>query len=110
MKNKKSNAKPEKTSEAIRIEGSMTVVRALELKPILIHPLQRSQDLDVDLSAISEIDTAGLQLLVLAKKTAIEKKQELRLVGHSPAVVEMFELLNLAAYFGDPLVIDAQKK
>jgi hypothetical protein len=29
----------------------------------------------------------------------------LRLAGHSRAVLEVFDLCNLAAYFGDPLVI-----
>ena len=30
---------------------------------------------------------------------------QLRLVGHSAAVLEVFDLLHLAAYFGDDLVI-----
>jgi len=28
--------------------------------------------------------------------------------AHSQAVIEVFELLNVVAYFGDPLVIDAR--
>jgi hypothetical protein len=32
-------------------------------------------------------------------------KKELHLVAHSQAVLEAFELLDLAAYFGDPLVM-----
>jgi len=27
------------------------------------------------------------------------------LTAHSPAVLEVFEILNLAAYFGDPMII-----
>ena len=50
---------------------------------------------------------SGLQLLMLAKKTALAENRELRLVGHSPAVLEVFELLNVAAYFGDHLVMDS---
>ena len=65
---------------------------------------------EIDLSAVTEIDTAGVQLLMLAKRTALEAKRELRLVGHSAAVIEVFELLNVAAYFGDHLVMDSSEK
>ena len=60
---------------------------------------------EIDLSGVTEFDTAGVQLLMLAKQDALAKKSELRLVGHSPAVLEVFELLNVAAYFNDPLVM-----
>jgi anti-anti-sigma regulatory factor len=49
-----------------------------------------------------------VQLLMLAKKTALAEGRELRLLAHSPAVIEVFELLNVAAYFGDPLVMDSR--
>jgi len=32
-------------------------------------------------------------------------QRKLHLVAHSPAVLEVLEMLNLAAHFGDPLVI-----
>ena len=60
---------------------------------------------EIDLSGVTEIDTSGVQLLMLAKKEALAAQRELRLVGHSPAVLEVFELLNVAAYFSDPLVM-----
>ena len=89
----------------LRIEGEMTIYRAEELKKTLIGSLQGAARLEVDLSAVTDIDTAGLQLLMLAKSTAKKMQGELRLTGHSPAVLDVFELLNLAAFFGDPLVI-----
>ena len=39
------------------------------------------------------------------KRTAAKVGGELQLVAHSPAVLEVFELLNVAAFFGDHLVI-----
>jgi anti-anti-sigma regulatory factor len=42
---------------------------------------------------------------MLAKRTASKLGGELQLVAHSPAVLEVFELLNVAAFFGDHLVI-----
>ncbi|MES2878529.1 MAG: STAS domain-containing protein [Pseudomonadota bacterium] len=89
-------------STVLRIEGELTIFRAMELKPVL---LAEPAPLEIDLSGVTEIDTAGVQLLMLAKKTAQAAKRELRLVAHSPAVIEVFELLNVAAYFDDPLVM-----
>ena len=95
----------EATRTTLRIEGEMTIYRAAELKPALIAPLAAKAELEVDLSAVTEIDTTGVQLLMLAKQTAQKERVGLHLVGHSPAVLEVFELLNLVAYFGDPVVL-----
>lgn len=91
----------------LRIEGELTIFRAMELKPALLPtpPLD-----EIDLSGVTDIDSAGVQLLMLAKKTAAASNRELRIVGHSPAVIEVFELLNVAAYFGDHLVMDSKTK
>jgi len=86
----------------LRIEGDMTIYRAAEWKSVLLAPFET---LDVDLSAVGEIDCSGIQLLMLAKKTAQQRQCELRMIAHSPAVVEAFDLLNLAGYFGDQIVI-----
>lgn len=91
---------------SLRIEGEFTIFRAQELKPIL---LADAAPTEIDLSAVTEFDSAGLQLLMLAKKTAMAARRDLRLVGHSPAVLDVFELLNVAAYFGDHLVIDSRR-
>jgi anti-anti-sigma factor len=88
----------------LRIEGELTIFRALELKPVLLdapHPQE------VDLSGVTEMDSAGLQLLMVAKRDAVLAGREFRLVGHSPAVIEVLELLNVAAYFGDHMVLDS---
>jgi len=91
---------------SLRIEGEMTIYRAQEIKQLLLEPLQQPHaTVEVNLSGVTDLDTAGLQLLLLAKRTALKQEGQLRLVGHSPAVLGVFDLLNLAAYFGDDLVI-----
>lgn len=91
----------------LRIVGELTIFRATELKrTILTHPPVEV----IDLSAVTDLDTAGVQLLMLAKKTARSQGHDIQLVGHSPAVIEVFELLNIAAYLGDPLVMDSRAK
>ena len=102
---RKDGARP---SHPLRIEGELTIYQAAELKPLLAAALQQGDVLEIDLSAIGEIDTAGIQLLIAAKKSAQAAGKQLRLVAHSDAVVEAFELLDLGGYFGDPLVMAPQ--
>jgi len=87
------------------IEGEMTIYRAADVKTQLLDALRKTQVLEVNLSGITELDTAGLQVLMLAKQTAAADKRELRLLQHSPAVVEIFQMLDLGGFFGDALLI-----
>ena len=89
----------------LRIEGELSIYRAAELKQAL---LTEPAPTEVDLSGVTEIDTVGVQLLMLAKKTAQAHQRELRLVAHSAAVSDVFELLNLASFFDDPLVMSSR--
>lgn len=89
----------------IRVEGEMTIYHAHELKQGLLDGLNHCAEIEINLSGVSEIDTAGFQLLVLAKREAARSGRPLRLVGHSPATLEVMDLYHMAAYFGDPVVI-----
>jgi anti-anti-sigma factor len=90
-----------------KIRGEMTVYTALEQKNGIFRQLQNSRPCHVDLSEVSEIDSAGLQILLLLKEESAKRNIELHFIQHSKAVVEVLELLNLIAYFGDPVVIPA---
>ena len=94
------------TQVDLHSEGELSIYRADELKHALIEPLRAGVRLVVDLAAVTELDTCGLQLLMLAKRTAQAVQAELQLVSHSAPVIEVFELLNVAAFFGDHLVIE----
>lgn len=87
------------------IEGELNIYRAEELKRALLASLEQTPILEVNLAAVTELDSAGVQLLMLAKESAKARDRELHLVAHSAAVAEVFELLNLGPYFDDPLVI-----
>ncbi|HAT33773.1 MAG TPA: anti-sigma B factor antagonist [Janthinobacterium sp.] len=91
----------------LRIVGEMTIYRAAELKGVLLAALEQPDSLDIDLSGVTEFDSSGVQLLMLAKRQARQQHQTVQLLAHSPAVLDVLELFNLAAYFGDPLVIAA---
>jgi anti-sigma B factor antagonist len=87
------------------IDGELTIYRAAELKPVLLNALEGNKEVEIDLSAVSEVDTAGVQLLMMTKRAAQARGATLRLSAHSPAVVDALQLLDLAAFFGDPLVV-----
>lgn len=88
-----------------RIEGELTIYNAASVKQQMDVLLDQSPQLEIDLSQVSEIDTAGLQLLILAKKETTSRGGELRLVGHSVPVLEVLDMCHMANYFGDPVVI-----
>jgi len=77
------------------IEGELTIRRVQEMKDVILARLAQSQALEVDLAGVTEIDTAGAQLLLMARRAAQASQKELRLVAHSPAVASLFELLRI---------------
>jgi len=91
----------------IAIDGEMTIYRAADLKATVLDALRKTQVLEIDLSGITELDTAGLQVLMLAKQHATTLGHQLHLVGHSAAVLEIFDMLDLGGYFGDALLVSA---
>lgn len=96
-----------KTAPPLVIAEDMTIYNAAAHKQRLLEALHATDRLEVDLSAVSEIDTAGFQLLVLLKREARRLDKEARIVAHSEAVRDLLDFYNMAAAFGDPLLIPA---
>ena len=92
----------------ISIEGEMTIGTAAEVLRGLATPLVRGEEIEVNLAGVSEIDAAGLQLMMATKREAVNKNKTLRFVGHSQAVLDVLDLCDLAGHFGDPLVLRSQ--
>lgn len=89
------------------IEEDMTIYTAAAQKQKLLDALEGCRELDLDLSQVSEMDTAGFQVLLLTKREALKAGKTVRLSAHSKAVTDLLDLYNMASYFGDPLVIPA---
>lgn len=104
------SAKKKKGAVALHIEGDMTVRTAAALKKDLIKHIAKPGEREIVLTDVSEMDTAGIQLLLLAKREAARHNATLRLTGHSPAVLGVIDTYNLAAYFGDPILISGNAK
>ena len=102
------NAKTQRGTRRLAVEGDLTVYGAAALKKRLLDALARATQLEVDLSRVAEVDTAGMQVLILAKREALKAGKSLRLSGHSPAILDALDLFDLGAYFGDPVFISKE--
>lgn len=89
------------------LDGPMTIYNAAEIMAQLLNGVQSASILELDLSHVGEVDTAGFQLLVMAKRESQRLDHTLRIVAHSPAVREVIDFYNMDAFFGDPIVIPA---
>jgi anti-anti-sigma factor len=89
------------------LDGPMTIYNAGEIKTRLLNGLQSAQIIELDLSHVNEMDTAGFQLLVMAKRESQRLAHTLRIIAHSPAVRDVIDFYNMDAFFGDPMVIPA---
>lgn len=85
----------------LRLDGEVTIYRAQELKRTLLEALEHSVALRIDLAGVSELDSAGVQLLIAAKNAADAENKPLELAHHSAPVLSCFALYDLAAVFGD---------
>lgn len=94
----------------MRVEGDVTIYSAAEFKRQLLDQLGAAPAVEVNLSRVGEMDTAGFQVLYLAKREAAMNGKTLQLVSHSTAVLEVMDLYNMATYFGDPMVIERTRK
>jgi anti-sigma B factor antagonist len=94
----------------LSISQDLTIYHSLEQKQQLVSALEGSDGLELDLSQVGDIDTAGLQLLILGKREATRLNKTFSIVAHSPAVRQTLDFCNLATFFGDPVVITAREQ
>jgi len=68
-------------SSTIKIEGDLLISCVAEAKPQLEDALGATGDIRLDLGALGEIDTAGLQLLLMLHASARKKSRRLVIVA-----------------------------
>ena len=89
----------------LEIKGEFNIFTAAELRLQLLEALATGTELEVDLAHVSEIDSAGLQLMLAAKREAANRNLALHFAGHSQAVCDALELCKLSGQLGDPVLI-----
>lgn len=87
------------------VDGDLTIYSVAQRCRQWLDWLESADSLELDLSQVAEIDSAGMQLLIALKREAELHGKSLLLSRHSPVVVEMMDLFDLGAFFGDQMVI-----
>ena len=104
-------ARKTKTNEKVlqlAIEGEMTIFRAGELKESILPAISLVSEIEIDLSRVTEIDGAGLQLMMSAKLEAWKNNKALRFIGHTAVVTDAIDRCGLSTFFGDPIHISSK--
>lgn len=83
------------SANVLRVQGEMTIYRAAELAPACLGRLGEKPTTQVDLSEVTEIDTAGLQLLLMMNRIAVAAGAPLRIVNPSSCVRDVLALCNV---------------
>lgn len=84
-------------SDTFKIAGEMTIYTAAELKPLLVDHVRNAESPILDLAGVTDFDTAGLQLLLLARREGEAMGRRVRFEGHSGAVQNCLDILKLSA-------------
>ena len=87
----------------IRVSGELTMHHAQTLAPLLLAALPTDGSAaQLDLSDVSEIDTAGLQIIMAAQREAVSRFTSLSIVAASQIVRDTLELFRQDALLAAP--------
>jgi anti-anti-sigma factor len=92
-------AVPANRVSRVAIAGELTIQNAASVRAQLLVALRDGGVVEIDLTEVGEFDSAGLQLLVAARKSAEIAGKRLQLAGPSPAVAEVLEFLAMLDEF-----------
>ncbi len=83
-------------SQVLRLGAEMTIAQAAGHRETLVDAVAAAPgDLQLDLAAVSDFDSSGVQLLLSARRSLAERGHALQIVAASPAVREALVLFGL---------------
>lgn len=82
--------------QQIVLESVQNIQNVNQLYEQALYALKNSEKIDIDASAITSIDTATLQLLLILKRTAINLQKEVSIDFPSDKFIEVANLLGLS--------------
>ncbi|WP_017475298.1 lipid asymmetry maintenance protein MlaB [Pseudomonas sp. PAMC 26793] len=81
----------------VRIDGELTIYTVAELAGALLPQIGAAPRLELDLSQITELDGAGLQLLAVIRREASIAGVALSVTGQSPVLIQALQLCRIEA-------------
>ena len=89
----------------LRVDGEMTIYRATEVAQTLFDAVRaQAGDVSLDMSDVTEFDTAGLQLVLMARRMVEASGHRLDVVQPSECVIDVLQLCNVALTTDDAQV------
>ena len=77
-------------SVSIAINGEMTIYAVADFKKRFIEDTSECADIEIDLSKVARLDTAGFQMLLSARRMAENGGKSIRFIDPSPDVLHLF--------------------
>jgi len=84
---------------ALEIAGEVTIYGALPLHQAVLTSLAEADSIELDLSGVTELDTAGVQQLLLLAREARARGVRFRISADSPATRDVFALYRIDSHF-----------
>lgn len=100
----------EHSATPLGIHGEFNIYTAGEWRDRLSEVFAQTGDVRVDLSEVTEIDTAGLQLLIAARFQAEKEAREFILVNYSQPVINALDFCRLSDFFLGNLLLPAAQR
>ncbi len=92
------------------LTGDLTIYHAETLRNSIAAQFENCSRTAIDLSGIAETDTAGIQVLIWAKKESERKNHPIKLINHSPAIIRAIDLMGLIGFFGDKIKVPVEQR
>lgn len=89
-----------KARNVVKLNDDEGLAAAGDLKKELLKALKKKSGVKVDGSGVLELNGPVLQVLLAAKKSALAKGRELKIVDASPELTRTLSLLELKGIFG----------
>lgn len=85
----------------IRLNGELTIYSAVELRDQLLGSIGAARGVELDLSEVSELDSAGVQVLCAFRSLLLASERDLHVVGMNDGIRRIFNLMGLESRFID---------
>lgn len=93
---------PSQPRGRVVLGASCTIHEGAAIKAHMIEQLSRPGPYEIDGSAVSRVDAAGVQLIVAFALDCLERGLQYVWVGRSPALEQAIELLSVGALLESP--------
>ncbi len=89
-------------STGLKVKGNCVIQDLLPLQKTMLELIESERSsVELDLSAVEAIDTAGVQLLAVCRNNALEKGKTFRINSESEAVREALIITGLESMLED---------